>query len=225
MSNIIADTTIYIGDVAIHEPVTVLTDCFITGLSVFFYLQLNRFSENDAATRNWKYFFGLMSLSSFMGGCAHAFFEVHEGITYKFFWLSMQVLNIFSVYYMQLATLNSVLKNSSKKAYWGGSYKVQLMIATAAVFVFQNFLVIIMNTAAALIPVMVLHFLSSRFIKPNLWIAFGIVVLFATAFVNAVKLSIHDYFNHLDLAHVLIMINITCMFIGVKRNATALQFV
>lgn len=225
MSNVIADTTIYIGDVAIHEPVTVLTDCFITGLSVCFYLQLSRFSKNDAATKNWKYFFGLMSLSSFMGGCAHAFFEVHEGITYKFFWLTMQVLNIFSLYYVQLASLNSVLKNSSKKGYWSISYKVQLLIATLSVFVFQNFLVIIINTAVALIPVMVLHFMTSRLIKPNLWIAFGILVLFATAFVNAAKLSIHDYFNHLDLAHVLIMINITCMFIGVKRNATALRFV
>lgn len=224
MSNVLADTTIYIGNVSVHEPVTVLTDLFITGLCIYFYRQLNRFPKHDGATVQWKYFFGLMSLSSFMGGCSHAFFEIHQGMGYMFFWLGMQALNIFSVYCMQRATFYSVLKGSASRGYWGAAYKAQLVVATIAVFVFQNFLVIIINTAVALIPIMVIHFLGAKKVKSNLWIAYGIIVLFATAFVNAAKLTIHDYFNHLDLAHVLIMINLTCMYIGVKRNATALQF-
>ena len=224
MSNVVADTTIYIGDIAFHEPVTVLTDYIITGMCIYFYMQLNRFPKHDIATKQWKYFFGLLGLSSFAGGCSHAFYAIHEGGGYKFFWLSMQVLNVFSVFCMQMAAYHSVLKHSSVKRYWKGSYMLELIAAMAAVLIFHNFLVVIINTAVALIPIMILHFINSKVIKANLWIAWGIVVLFATAFVNATKLTLHDYFNHLDLAHVLIMVNLVCMYTGVRRNASVSQF-
>lgn len=223
MSGIIQNTTIYIGELAIHEPVTVLTDFIITGLCVYFYLQLNRFSGKDTATKHWKYFYGFMSVSSFLGGCSHAFFAVHDGVGYKSFWLGMQVLNIFSLYFMQQGTLYSVLQHSAKKELWKISYNIQCLLAIIAVFVFHNFLVVIINTAVALIPVMILHFMDAKRNKDNLWVAYGILVLFATAIVNAMKLTIHAYFNHLDLAHVLIMINIYMMFVGVRKKATALQ--
>ena len=223
MSDLIQDTTIYIGDFTIHEPVTVLTDFIITGLCLYFYLQLNQLSGKDVSAKNWKYFYGFMSISSFLGGCSHAFFAVHEGLGYKTFWLGMQVLNVFSIYYMQQGVLYSVLKNSLNKRYWSISYTIQCILASIAVFIFQSFIVIIINTAIGLIPIMIFHFLAAKQNKNNLWIAYGIVVLFATALVNAVKLTIHPYFNHLDLAHVLIMVNISLMFIGVKRNTIALQ--
>ena len=193
MSEIIQDTTIYIGNQAIHEPVTVLTDFIITGLCVYFYFQLNRFPEKDAATKNWKYFYGFMCISSFLGGCSHAFFAVHEGLGYKSFWLGMQVLNVFSIYCMQQSALYSVLEGSPKKQYWKMSYKIQCILSTVAVFIFHNFLVVIINTAVALVPIMILHFLAAKQNKDNLWIAYGIAVLFVTAIINGMKLTIHAY--------------------------------
>lgn len=223
MTDVIQDTTIYIGNMAIHEPVTVLTDYVITSLSIYFYFQLNRVPAKDLSTKNWKYFYGFMSISSFMGGCSHAFFEIHDGVGYKTFWLGMQVLNIFSIYYVQQSALHSVLQNSTKKRYWRISYSIQCIVAAISVFVFQNFLVVIINTALGLVPIMLLHFKAAQRKKENLWIAYGIAVLFATAAVNGIKITIHTYFNHLDLAHLLIMVNISLMFIGVKRKASALQ--
>jgi hypothetical protein len=223
MTDAIQDTTIYIGTIAIHEPVTVLTDYLITIQCLFFFIRLNRFSYTDNCTNYWKCFFGLMALSSFAGGCSHAFFAVHQGAAYKAFWLSMQALNILSVFYMQRGTLYSALKDSTKKKYWNISYHVQLVVFFAAVFIFQNFLVVIINTVISLIPVMLIHFADAKRNRQNLWIAYGIVVLFITAGINAAKLSIHPYFNYLDLAHVLIMLNLLLMYTGVKRKASALQ--
>ena len=220
--SIIKDTTIYIASVAIHEPVTTVTDFIISGLCVYFYLKLNKLSINNSSTNYWRYFFGFMALGSFIGGCAHAFFAVHQGVGYKSFWLSMQVLNMLAMYCMQQATLHSVLIQSNKKAYWAKSYLIQALVGITAVFVFQNFLVVVINNAIALIPVMIIHFNASKTNKLNLWIAYGIAVLFITAGVNLTKLSLHDYFNHLDLAHILIMINLSLMFIGVKKKAIAM---
>ena len=213
------DTTIYIGNFAIHQLVTVFTDYIITALAFYFYLQLNRLSNAGMSTTEWKRFFLILSFATFFGGCSHAFFEVHEGIGYKSFWLTMQLLNIFSVYRAQQATLYSALQFSNKKYYWSLSYHTQLIIFVLAVFVFQNFLVVVIDSAIGLIPMMIIHFIDAKKVKASSWIAYGILILFLAAIVNTTKFSFHAYFNYLDIAHILIMINLSVMFVGIKRKA------
>lgn len=217
--NSIIDTTIYLGNVAIHEPVGVFTDFIITVLCFYFYLTLNRTPKNSKSINNWKYFFLFVGVASLVGGCAHGFFAIHQGFGYKSFWLTMQALNVCSVYCAQQATLNSALQSSTKKKFWDLSYRLQLILFLTAVFIFHNFLVVIIDSALGLFPIMIVHFIDAKRNNNNLWIAFGIVVLCITAVVHATKLSFHTYFNHLDLAHVLIIINLSLIFVGVKRKA------
>ena len=213
------DTTIYIGDFAIHQPVTVFTDYIITILCFYFYWQLNRPTFRDESTVNWKRFFLFLSFASFFGGTSHGFFAIHEGVGYKFFWLAMHAFNVFAIYRAQKATLYSTLINSEKRYYWNLSYHVQLVLFLIAVFVIQNFLVVIINSIIGLIPIMIIHFIDSKKVKESIWIAYGILILFLAAFVNAAKFSFHAYFNYLDIAHVLIMINLSLMFFGIKKKA------
>jgi hypothetical protein len=213
------DTTIYIGDLAIHQPVTVLTDYIIAALCLFCFLQLKKLHHKNKSTANWNYFFVFLGLSSFMGGCSHAFFAVHEGFGYKAFWLQMQVLNNVMIYFAQRATLHSALQNSLKRKLWSISYTLQLILFTVAVFVFQNFLVVVIDTAVGLIPVMIIHFVDSKKVKASSFIAYGILTMFLTAVVNGAKLSIHTYFNYQDISHVLIMISLSLMFVGIKKKA------
>lgn len=213
------DTTIYLGGVAIRQPVAVFTDYIITALAFYFYLHLNRLPNASTATIEWKRFFLLLSFGTFLGGCSHAFFQVHEGVGYKSFWLSMQALNIFSVYRAQQATLYSVLQNSEKKYYWSLSYRTQLILFVIAVFVFHNFWVVIIDSAIGLIPIMIIHFIDAKKVRSSIWIAYGISVLFLAAIVHITKFSFHTYFNYLDIGHVLIMINLSLMFIGIKKKA------
>ncbi len=213
------DTTIYIGNLAIHQPVTVFTSYLIFGLCFYFYLQLKRIKNVNSSTSNWGRFFLMIGLASFVGSFAHAFFAVHEGLGYKLFWLSMQALNIFSVYFAQQATLNSALQNSVQKNFWKLSYDIQLILFFSAVFIFHNFLVVVVDGVIGMIPIMVIHFMDSKKVKESSWIAYGIVILFLSAIVNITKFSLHAYFNHLDIAHVLVMINLWMMFVGVKRKA------
>lgn len=217
------DTTIYLSGFAIHEPVTVFTDFILTAICLFFYSGLNRFENPSVQTTHWKHFFLFFSVSTFAGACSHAFFEIHQGFRYKLFWLTMQALNIVFVYYAQLATLNSVLENSNHKRNWKISYQIQLVVFLIAVFVFQNFGVAMADLGLGFIPIMYFHFMDGKKNKESLWIAYGITIIFLIAFVNIRKLSLHAYFNHLDLAHVLIMINLILMYVGIKRQAISLQ--
>jgi hypothetical protein len=219
------DTTIYIGNWAIHQPVTVLTDYIISVLCFYFYLQLNKTNHlktADNSTNNWKLFFLFLSLASFFGGCAHGFFAIHEGLGYKSFWLTMQVLNVFSVYSAQKATFYSALASSNKKKFWNLSYHIQLVLFFIAIFVFQNFLVVVIDSIIGLVPIAIIHYIDSKKVKHSIWVTYGIMILFITAIVNATKFSFSPYFCYLDIAHVLIMANLSLMYIGIKRKAISL---
>ncbi len=213
------DTTIYVSGFAIHQPVTVFTDYLIAIVSFCFSFLLNTSAFKDEITINWKRFFLLLSIASFLGGCSHGFFAIHDGAGYKLFWLPMQALNIIAVYCAQQATLFSTLKNPDKKNFWKWSYKIQLLIFFVAVFIFQNFIVVVIDTTIGMLPIMIIHFLEAKKTNSSAWVAYGILVLCFAAVVNATKFSFHVYFNYLDISHILIIIQLSFMFIGINQKA------
>lgn len=210
------DTTIFIGDIAIHEPMTVLTDYIITVIAFVYYWKLCSTSE---VIKYWRLFFLFISLSTLAGGTSHAFYAVHEGFNYKSIWLTMQFLNGFAVFFAQKATLHSVLKNSTNKNYWRLSYVIQLITYFILLSLIQKYIVTIIDNAVGLIPIMILHFAAREKEEYQKWIGFGITISFITAIVHGLKFSLHDYFNYNDIAHVFIMISLTVMFIGVRRKS------
>jgi len=214
------NTTIYIGDIAIHEPVTAFTDYIITILGIYFYYQLRKKSD-DSVVRNWSQFFGLLGFSTLLGGCSHAFFELHEGAAYKTVWLSMQIVNGFAVYFAQQATLGSVLANSKHAHKWKISYIIQLISFIVLLLFFQKYLVTIIENAIGLIPVMILHLTSTQKEGYHKKIGYGILISFITAIVHATKFSLHAYFNFNDIAHVFIMISLFMMYRGAKEKITS----
>lgn len=211
------DTTIYIGNIAIHEPTTTFTDYLISLLCFVFFYNLKN-NKSVASINNWKNFFLFFGVSTIVGGCAHAFFEFHAGLGYKTLWLAMQVLSGFAVYFAQMATFNSVLQNSKNKNNWRLTYAIQLCVFIAAVFIFQNFLVVVLDNAIGLIPVMVLHFTDPKKIKASKFIAYGILISFLTAFVHVAKLSWNANFNSNDISHILLMVSLSVVFVGVWKK-------
>lgn len=209
------DTTITFFDFAIHEPVTALTDFIITFLCLFFFFQL-RNKGNNVAINWWKAFFMLFGLSAFFGGFSHALFIIHQGMEYKSCWISMQVLNGFAVFSVQMATYHTVLQNTNSREWWKQSYIVQLFIFLAAVIFYQDFLVVVLNNVVGLVPVIALHFIDSKKSEESKLIANGILISFLTGIVHGAKLSLHAYFNFNDISHVLIMLSLFVVFSGVS---------
>lgn len=211
------DTTIYIGGLAIHEPMTAFTDYIITILALTYFFKI---SPVHAVSKNWRLFFLFLGLSTLFGGTAHAIFAVHEGLAYKSVWLSMQFINGIALYFAQQATLLSVLKDSKNVSLWKISYWVQLVVYYIVLLIVQKYIVTIIDNALALIPIMVLHFSAKPQKEYYKWIAYGILVSFITAIVHGAKFSLHAYFNFNDIAHVFIMISLTVMYLGVRKSET-----
>lgn len=199
------DNYISINSFIVYEPTTVLTDCIIFGLSVIFFLKLSNLSK-DFAVKNWKFFFLFFGLSAFIGAFSHAFYEIHEGLGYKSFWLTMQIFNGVAVLFAQLATFNKRFNLI---------FIIQLILFVAAVFIFQKFVVVIINNAISLIPIMVYSFKNL-----HKKIGYGILISFATALVHGFKISIHTFFNYNDIAHILIVLSLYIMYLGIKEKAS-----
>lgn len=212
------DTTITIGNIDIHEPVTAFTDIIITILGFIYYRKL---SAPDETTKNWRLFFLFISLSTLAGGFSHALFAVHEGVQYKTVWIGMQFFNGFAVYFAQKGTLVSVLKDSKNYTTWKLSYIIQLIVYMVALLIIQKYIVTIIDNAVGLIPIMILHFSSGHKQQYYKWIAYGITISFITAIVHGAKFSLHAYFNYNDIAHIFIMISLTVMYLGVKMKSAA----
>lgn len=211
------DTTIFLGDFAIHEPVTAFTDFIITILGFIYYWKL---SSTDEIVKNWRLFFLFISLSTLFGGSSHALFAVHEGWRYKSLWLPMQFVNGLAIYFAQKATFLSVLKNSEKRNAWKISYLVQLVVYYIVLLIIQKYIVTIIDNAVGLIPIMILHFSAKTKEDYYPYIAYGILISFITAIVHGMKFSLHDYFNYNDIAHIFIMLSLTVMYLGVKKKMT-----
>jgi len=129
----------------------------------------------------------------------------------------MQFINAVTVYFAQQATLVSVLKDSKNYNAWNWSYVIQLVIYYIVLAFVQKFVVTIIDNALGLIPIMILHFAAKEKKDYYKWIGYGILLSFITAIVHGLKLSLGDYFNYNDIAHVFIMISLSVMYFGIRK--------
>ena len=216
------DTTITIAGVALHQPVTAITDIILAIVCLYFFFKLKQIKNPDQSTKSWLWFYLFLSLASITGSCSHAFFAIHQGFGYDSLWLPMQLFNIFAAFSAQQATQYSVFKNSPNRNSWKWFSLILITLFSISVFIFHNFLVVIIDSGLALIPVMIIHFIDSRKHKDSQYIAWGIVILFITAIIHGAKLSINEYCTYLDIAHIFIIASLSVMLIGIKRKAVSL---
>jgi hypothetical protein len=210
------ENVISINNFKLYEPMTVLTDLILAACCIYFFKYLISNNKRNTSSNNWSFFFLFFALSTLFGAFAHGLFQLHEGIGYLFFWLSMQVLSIISLFFAQQATLYSILEDSSLAVLWRRSFLLQLLLALVAIFVFKNFLVIVISNAVTFIPILILNFRKHN--KSNKTVSIGIAVSFLTAIVHASKFSLHLFFNHNDIAHLFLTISLFLVFTGVKQN-------
>lgn len=95
----------------VFEPMTAFTDFLLAGICIYFYLRY--FQSSNSAVKDWGKFFLFMSVSTFIGGITHAFFEEHSLVSYKAFWLCMQIFSGLSLVYAQLASSKMLLSSGT----------------------------------------------------------------------------------------------------------------
>ena len=195
-------TWIEVAGLTIRAPVTAGTNLLLTGQCLLYYRSL-RSSRAPAATL-WGAFFLLMSFATLAGVVKHGFrHQLTENQLILVLWMSNLGSGV-STYFAQRATARI---HAGKR--WGVAIE-RLVALQLLVFVSMNVVVgpeimlVIANSALGLIPVIVVEETAARpGHTTGVWIARGLSLSMLTGAVYVVGFSFGPWFNHIDVAHVL----------------------
>jgi hypothetical protein len=187
----------------IQEPMTVLTDYLLGGVSAYAALALVR--NPQTSRRLWALAFAALAAAAFLGGTWHGF--LHSDLLWKATTLSAGVASF------------GMVAGSSYAAFQGATRNAILTVALAKLMVYSAwmlghdaFIYVVIDTGIAFLIVAAIHLW-----KWNGPILAGVAVSIAGAAVQASGFRLHEHFNHNDLYHVIQIAALLLLYRGAKR--------
>ncbi|MDQ3191792.1 MAG: hypothetical protein M3Q58_09370 [Bacteroidota bacterium] len=194
---------------------TVLTNIMLALLCFFFVYKLK---DGNSTAGNWKNYFSYMGISTFLGAVVHGF-EYYTGPYIQLnLWLFMQILIVSSIYFAETATAKYFIEEQRLKKL-KFILLAKLSLTAILILIMQDFLVVVINIALGLVPVMYVFFhdYKKNQNKGALLIAFGILISFSSAIIFVKKIALSIWFNHNDIGHVITMVSLYLMYEGAMK--------
>jgi hypothetical protein len=201
------------------EPLVLVTNLVFFILSLIFFLNLNKFEH--AYAKQMARFMLLLGISTLFGAVDHT---VHYQLGIPFFKVILFLMNtfsLFSIYFCFRApyTYYSLGKKIS------GTYNYFVMVWICLVLVFvaivEDFTIIKVHAGLVLLYSLLTHyFLYKRHQHQGSRIVVtGIVMSFLPIVIHSLRISLGEWFNHKDIAHVLMICSLVIIYRGVKINS------
>lgn len=190
-------------------------------LTVVFFKQLNSFSQPYARQMAW--FLLTLGISSCFGSAAHG---AHEQLGTVFFDTVVFLCNFFSlvaVYFCFRSAYTLYSKAQNKYIiYFIALWVLVLMVSS---FINGKFLLIKIHAGIVLIYSLTAHYLVYRKTRQrgSRIIVTGILISFLSILVHSLKMSVHDYFNYKDIAHVIMTVALILIYKGALLNVNELD--
>jgi hypothetical protein len=196
---------VFIGSLRIQEPVTMITDVLVGLVCYFGFLRISAWGRTDPIFRCFRYYFLTMAIATCAGGI------IGHGFIYKlgFFWkLPGWLISMFSITFIERASIEMCAPHFSRRflRVLRMVNIVELLIFALAAFSTLDFLFVqIHSTYGLLVVVATLQAFNYRRTGQKgsrmMLIATGTLVLALVVFVC--KRSFSVWFNHMDIAHML----------------------
>lgn len=189
----------------IFEPTTILTNAFITVFCIYSFFKIKKFKHKLA--KEWSTFFLLIGLSSSVGSIAHGVhYQLGELFVNSIMFL-MNAISLIAIYYCFKATYTYLLLNKTQPKKYV-NYLVIVWVVTLLIITLinNNFLFIKIHAGIVLTFSIIVHFIG--YLKKHIgsgWVAFGILISFASIAVHSLKLSVNDWFNYKDISHLIML--------------------
>ena len=199
----------------LSEPVTAFGNLLLAAVCFFAYWQIKEITVYYG-TVAWSYFFLTLSASTFIGIFSHLF------SSYDVQWLKLLgwVFGGLTAYFAQSATIEQVTKQKTSTGML--LVKVQLVLFFIALFWLRVFEVVLVTTVVSLLTVLIFQAYGylGKIVRGSELIIFGFIISVLTAVGRLMNLSIHPiWFNHHDVAHLLMILACFVILAGVKRAA------
>jgi hypothetical protein len=190
----------------VAEPVTLLTDYALAGVSVWLAALLRK--NPSTASRYWLAAFVALAVGAFLGGTFHGF----------------QVAWTWKPTVLAVGVASWGMLAGSAYTTTSGNVRRALLVAAALKLAFyeawmlghDDFIYVVADTASAMLAVAALHLL--RLDNPaTRWILAGVAVSLIAAGIQAGRVALHQHFNHNDLYHVVQIAAMALYYAGAKR--------
>lgn len=199
----------------ISEPMTVLTDYALAGVTGWLAWSLLGAREGQRARFFWALAFAALALAAALGGTWHGFAPVFAPLAVVLVWKAT-VLSVGVASFGMLA--GSAFATSA-----GGARKALIAFAAVKLAVYSGWMVwhsdyiyVIADTGTALILVAVLH-LRLAGDRASRWILAGVGVSVLAGAVQASGFALHRHFNHNDLYHVIQIAAMILFYVGARQ--------
>lgn len=199
----------------LQEPMAAVTNWLISFFCFYAFWQLRM--VNEVETNWWKNFFLCFSISTFLAGFGHLFFQ-YTGIPGKF---PNWMLGVMSGYFAGNAMLVKMQHATTKKVIQ------KVLIFKAAFFIAfamwkQNFVFVAVD--AILTYVFFCGILGYIYFKRGFqsmkFMVLGVLVCLPSAFIFLLKINPHRWLNKDDLSHLFMLGCTICFYWGAKMIST-----
>lgn len=207
----------------LFEPMVILMNLIFFVCALFYYLSLRKYT--NAYTRQMSLFLFLLGTSMAFGGAGHA---VHYQLGVDFFNVLLFFMNGFSLMAMYFCFRGPyTYYHSGKKPDSWLRYVLLGWILLMLIYsmIVQNFTLIKIHAGVGLIYALTIHWIMyKRHHHPgSRQVLIGMFVSFLPIIVHSLKLSFGKWFNHKDIAHVLMVISLVIICKGIKTNSEDIQ--
>jgi len=203
----------------IDEPITVLTDMMVATVGFIAYFNTNS-SSNSRAVQLYRYFFLFTALSTLVAGFIGHAFAYKVGFEWRMIGWSFGVAG---VAFAQFAVLHHTTDSIGKKAYSALRIFniIELVIIVFVLAFYRTFVIVEIQAAIGLVLMVlileIIHYNKTKSgFSMGLIIGIGITVLAVVS--HVAKLAISNWFNHMDLGHVLMAISLYVMYRGLQSE-------
>ncbi|MBL7931561.1 MAG: hypothetical protein JNL60_06660 [Bacteroidia bacterium] len=207
----------------LFEPMVILANLIFFLCALYYYVSLKKF--NNAYTRQMSLFMFLLGTSMAFGGAGHA---IHYQLGVGFFNLILFFMNAFSLLAMYYCFMGPyTYYKAGKEPAPLTRYLILTWILLMLVYsmIVQNFALIKIHAGLGLIYALTIHWIMYKRYqhRGSREVIIGVFVAFLPIIVHSLKISFDEWFNHKDIAHVLMIISLVIICRGVKTNSEDIE--
>jgi hypothetical protein len=189
----------------IHEPMTLLTDYVLAGVTGWLCLLLFKNSQSENSRKFWALAFAALALGAFLGGTWHGFFKN------DFLWKATVLCVGVASFAMLAGSAFAVLSGKPRTVVLAFA-SAKLLVYSGWMLAHDEFIYVVIDTGIAFALVAALHLWGF-----NGWILAGVAVSVAAALVQASGFALHRHFNHNDLYHVIQIAAMALLYRGARQ--------
>jgi hypothetical protein len=211
--------SVYISGIRIDEPIATLTDIIVSLVCFYAFYQLTKKKLQGRSQLYFRYYFLLMAIATFLGGVVGHGFLYAVSFGWKLPGWITGMVSIALIERSSIAHARQLIKPQIGKFFLVFNL-IELLTIMIITMTTLDFKWVELHSGYGLLAIVASFHLYTYYKTKDkgsltILIAVAITGLASIVFVN--KLSLHVWFNHIDISHVLLAISAYVFYRGALR--------